>query len=144
MIAGRPANVERLKLSRRPIASTITVGIANCCPLTRTIIALWIAKLVGNFMVNAVPWPGVDSTSRVPLRRDTLSRTTSRPTPRPLSSLSTSAVEKPGRKIKSMTSLSLSTWSAWIKPRAIASLRTRSGSIPTPSSRTVITTWFPS
>ena len=106
--AGRPASVERLKLSRRPIASTITVGMVNCCPLTRTIIALWMAKLVGNFIVNAVPWPGVDSTSRVPLRRDTLSRTTSRPTPRPLSSLSFSAVEKPGRKIRSITSLSLS------------------------------------
>ena len=61
-------------------------------------------------------------------------RTTSMPTPRPETSETVSAVEKPGRKIRLSISSSVSTSSSAIRPRDTAMPRTRSRLMPRPSS----------
>ena len=52
-------------------------------------------------MVKVVPWPATVSMSTLPRSFSMLRRTTSMPTPRPETSLTTSAVEKPAAKINS-------------------------------------------
>ena len=71
--------------------------------------------------------------------------TTSMPTPRPESEVTCRAVEKPGTKMRFITSRrdSSRTACAVASPRATATSRTRSSSIPAPSSSTTIWTWLP-
>ena len=78
--------------------------------------------------------------------RSTAVRTTSMPTPRPDRSEIDSAVENPGRKTSctASTSLSEEARSAGISPRSTALARTRSVSMPAPSSLIVSTTRSPS
>ncbi len=61
------------------------------------------------------------------------------PTPRPLTSVTCSAVEKPGSKIRLQTSWSLSLASAATSPRSTALRKIRSRSRPRPSSLISIT-----
>ena len=72
--------------------------------------------------------------------------TTSRPTPRPDTSVIFSAVEKLGLNNRSITSLSviISACSGVIFPFSIAFCFTFSTSMPAPSSRTTILTLLPS
>ena len=65
-----------------------------------------IASVSGSVIWIVVPWPGVDSTSTVPPSFSMFVRTTSMPTPRPLTSVIFSAVEKPGWKISRTVSRS--------------------------------------
>ena len=55
----------------------------------------------GSRMRNVVPTPGSESTSMPPPKRFTAARTTSRPTPRPETRLTSSLVENPGAKMRS-------------------------------------------
>ena len=71
-------------------------------------------------------------------------RTTSIPTPRPASSVTTCAVVKPGLKIRSVSSASETLWSCVSKPVASALLRIRCRSSPPPSSENCSTTSLPS
>src|SRR6266496_2059968 len=102
------------------------------------------ARVKGSCMVKRVPAPGMVSASMKPFRRSMHFTTTSRPTPRPLSSVTVSAVEKPSAKMSWMASRSVR-WSASpMIPRSRAFRRTSAASIPAPSSAMVITTWFDS
>ena len=85
-----------------------------------------------------VPSPRVESTLTVPPIRSMLVFTTSMPTPRPDTLVTFVAVEKPGWKTSIMTSRG-SSWAACsgrTTPRATAVCRTRSTSMPAPSSVT--------
>ena len=73
-----------------------------------------------------------------------LRTTTSRPTPRPDTSVTALAVEKPSVKMSWIASRSLSVSPACSRPRSSAFLRTEAASMPAPSSISVITTWFDS
>ena len=97
-------------------------------------------------MVQVLPTPSLLFTSTSPLNASILDLTTSRPTPRPDTSVTSFAVEKLGRNNKSIISLSdmLAPCSGVMEPLSIAFWRTLSTSIPLPSSLTSITTLFPS
>ncbi|NLS29114.1 hypothetical protein S2M10_41340 [Sphingomonas sp. S2M10] len=86
------------------------------------------------------PSPGTEVMSIAPRRLSMVRLTTSMPTPRPDRLVTAAAVEKPGWKISWSSSLSLSCWPGWIRPCASALARTRSRSIPRPSSWMVIST----
>ena len=90
-------------------------------------------------MVRVVPCPSRLATSTMPRSAVTLRRTTSIPTPRPDSSVTLSAVEKPGRKISSWISRSLSDCASPTRPRSSARARIRARSRPAPSSATCTT-----
>jgi hypothetical protein len=99
------------------------------CPST-------MARVSGNVMMKRAPLPGTFFTSMEPPSSFTLRRTTSRPTPRPDTSVVVSAVEKPGAKMSSTAWSSLTT-SFWpMSPRERAFEMMRTGSIPPPSSLT--------
>ena len=68
------------------------------------------------------------------------------PTPRPETSVAWSLVEKPGRKISCRASIgdSRAAVSASIRPFSRALVRSMSGSMPPPSSLTMMTMWSPS
>jgi hypothetical protein len=102
------------------------------------------ARVRGSWMMNLVPTPGTVSTSTRPLRRSIDLSTTSRPTPRPETSVIDSRVENPCEKMSCTTSRSESPSSALIRPRSIALLRTVPASIPAPSSMIVMSTWLDS
>ena len=65
------------------------------------------ARVRGSWMMNLVPTPGTVSTSTRPFRRSMDFSTTSRPTPRPETSVTASAVEKPSEKMSWIASRSL-------------------------------------
>ena len=94
--------------------------------------------------MNLVPTPGTVSTSTRPLSRSMDLSTTSRPTPRPETSVMASRVEKPCEKMSCTTSRSDTASSALSSPRSTALCRTVSASMPAPSSMMVMTTWFDS
>ena len=77
----------------------------------------------------------------LPRKASTLRRTTSIPTPRPETSVTSRAVENPGAKMSAKISVSLSRASAATSPFSMARSRTASPSIPAPSSATRIRTW---
>jgi len=77
---------------------------ANRWPLDLTMIAGTMARLIGTVTVKVVPCPSTERTTMVPFRALIERRTTSIPTPRPDTSLTVAAVEKPGRKIISCAS----------------------------------------
>ena len=72
----------------------------------RTISAGMMASVSGMRRRSVVPLPGRESSSTLPPMRSTLVRTTSMPTPRPLTLVTAAAVEKPGRKISCSSSRS--------------------------------------
>ena len=114
---------------------TASSGIEYSSSATRTSSAWMIASVSGSFIVNFVPSPCTESTSKTPLRRRMFFFTTSMPTPRPETSVTWSAVEKPGVKISSMISRSLRRSASSMMPDAEPpSSRTRCRSIPPPSS----------
>ena len=82
----------------------------------------------------------------LPPIRSMLVRTTSIPTPRPDTVVTSSAVEKPGAKSRSTTSRSdiRVACSGVMEASSTAFALTASRSIPAPSSDTSIVTWPPS
>src|SRR5690606_12890037 len=85
-----------------------------------------------------VPRPALLSSCTSPPRAWMFLRTTSMPTPRPDRSVTSSAVEKPGWKIRSQTCASLGL-SGIARPRSVALARILSRLRPRPSSATSIT-----
>src|ERR1019366_4809563 len=102
-----------------------------------------IARVSGRRSVTVVPAPGLLAMSMVPRRVSTLRRTTSIPTPRPDTSVTCRAVEKPGANMKAKISASVSWASAATRPFSMARSRTASALIPPPSSATQIRTLAP-
>ena len=86
----------------------------------------------------AVLFPGVLWTSTTPPRLSRFVRTTSKPTPRPETLVTSSRVENPGWKIRSTTARRLreAARSAVSCPQAATFSRMTSGSMPRPSSST--------
>ncbi len=103
-----------------------------------------IASVSGSCSVNFVPAPGSVSASMSAFSRSMLWTTTSRPTPRPDTSVTVRAVEKPSVKMSWIASRSLIGSPARRIPRSIARRLTSPASIPPPSSTSVMTTWFDS
>ncbi len=101
------------------------------------------ARVSGRRSVTLVPSPGLLATSIEPRRLSTRCRTTSMPTPRPLTSVTCLAVENPGWKSRAKISLSVSSSPAATRPRSMALLRTASALMPPPSSETAISTLAP-
>ena len=114
-------------------------------PIT-TMSAWMIASVSGSLIIHEEPSPKRFFTSTSPLSDSIFDFTTSSPTPRPDTSDTFFAVEKLGRNRRSMTSFSVivSACSGVTVPRSIALFLTASTLIPPPSSRTSITTLFPS
>ena len=104
------------------------------------------ARVSGMRRRSVVPLPARESISTLPPIFSTLVRTTSMPTPRPLTLVTAAAVEKPGRKIScsSSRSPSCAARSGVISPRSMALLRIFSTAMPAPSSETSMMTWLPS
>ena len=96
--------------------------------------------------MNLEPSYNVEDTSTSPPKASILDFTTSSPTPLPDTSETVFAIEKLGKNKKSMISCLVndSACSSVTIPRSIAFAFTLSVSIPLPSSRTSITTLFPS
>ena len=67
------------------------------------------ARVSGTLRRKVVPWPGMLRTLMVPLRRSMTALTTSMPTPRPLTSVTSLEVLRPAWKMRSRASLSLMT-----------------------------------
>ena len=127
------------------ITCTALTGTASASPAARTSSASVTSTVSGRRSEKRVPAPGSVDTSTSPLRRPTLVRTMSMPTPRPAVVVTSAAVLKPGRKIRSSASLSdiAAAASAVTKPCATARRRSRSASMPRPSSATSTTTNAP-
>ena len=73
---------------------------AKRSPPDSTISAETMASVSGILMVKVVPWPATLFRSIVPPIFSILVFTTSMPTPRPDTAVTTAAVEKPARKMK--------------------------------------------
>ena len=86
------------------------------------------------------PGPGLSSRWTSPRSRETVSKTTERPIPRPDSSLTTLDVEKPGWKIRrdSSSADEPAASASESRPRRTATSATRARSIPRPSSSTTM------
>ena len=93
-------------------------------------------RVSGICRLNSVPWPGALVTLMLPPTFSRFWRTTSSPTPRPETLLTTSAVEKPGSKIRlRILSRPIALRSAAVmRPVAMALAAMRSSSSPRPSS----------
>ena len=78
------------------------MGTAKTCFSTRTNKARVMACVIGSRIVNTVPSPTAEAIEMFPLSLRILSRTMSMPTPRPETSVSSFAVEKPGSNNKLM------------------------------------------
>ena len=86
-------------ISRRPtltISATDSNGMAKTSPSISTIRLGRIASVRGSLMMTVVPRPGSLSSSTVPLSSSIFERTMSMPMPRPETSLTFSAVLRPG------------------------------------------------
>ena len=126
--------------------ATESSGTANVWPDDRTMSARTTESVVGRRSIIVVPRPNSDLNSTVPFNASIADRTMSMPTPRPDTSLSAAAVEKPGRKIKSRaaSSVNCSACSGVINPPIRALARMAFASIPRPSSETWTTMAAPS
>ena len=104
-----------------------------------------IARVRGTRRENVLPCPGSESISSVPPNSSRLLFTTSMPTPRPDSSVTSVAVENPGSVISPRISLSpRRASSAAVRIPFCKALRlSHSGSIPRPSSPTSMQIWPP-
>jgi hypothetical protein len=85
--------------STRSVSTTPVSGRAQTRAPDLTSRAPMMASVSGSDSETRVPWPGVLVTSTQPPRCSMLLRTTSMPTPRPETSVTTLAVEKPGMKM---------------------------------------------
>ena len=141
----RPATERTAWSATRTVRSMRSSGIANGRPSASTISAAMIASVSGRRIWALVPWPSSEVIMTSPPSPRIAARTASMPTPRPEMSLVNSAVEKPGEKSSSTArALSIeSTASGAISPRSAALTATRAGSMPRPSSATVMTTLPP-
>ena len=131
--------------SGRSTCSTAAVGSAYSASPDSTSRARVVARVNGKVTVKRVPPVRSDSTSTRPPRRSTLRATTSRPTPRPETSVTSLLVEKPGRKISRSTSRSCMTArsASVARPRSAAAWRTAATFMPAPSSSTSMTVVLP-
>ena len=88
--------------------------------------------VIGSCSVKQVPAPSCEFKRTEPPTLCTIDWTTSRPTPRPDSDVTSDLVEKPGRNKNSNNSASviLAAIAAGARPRSMTLARTRSGSIP--------------
>ena len=104
------------------------------------------ASVSGILMRNVVPMPTRLCTSIVPPIFSMFVFTTSMPTPRPETFVTAAAVEKPGRKIRLVTSRApiRATCSAVSRPFSTALAPMTAGSMPLPSSVISMLTWPPS
>ncbi len=129
----------------RAVSTAAVTGTTHVWSATDTTSASTTASDSGSRMRNVVPRPALVRTSTSPPSRLTCDRTTSRPTPRPDTSLTCSRVENPGENIRSTSSSSERdrAWSSEISPRRTAFAATRPRSMPAPSSDTSTTTWLP-
>ena len=101
------------------------------------------ASVIGSVIVKRVPTPRSVSMSIMPPSLATFVLTTSRPTPRPETWLADSFVEKLGRKSRSSSWRSSVAAAASSSPLRTAVSRTRSRSMPPPSSSISMTMWLP-
>ena len=123
-----------LKLSR-----IVEIGTVNTRSPTVISIPSIIARVSGILMINVVPSPFLLSTMMEPPHFSTFAFTTSMPTPRPLNSVTVSLVEKPGRRM--MFCISVYSLSGLVRrPCFLALFMIFSGSMPAPSSDTVMIT----
>ncbi len=83
----------------RTSSTTLICGMAKRSPAHSTTRAETIARVSGILMMKVDPRPATDFSSMVPPIFSMLVRTTSRPTPRPETEVTFSAVEKPGLKM---------------------------------------------
>ncbi|BAA29574.1 170aa long hypothetical protein [Pyrococcus horikoshii OT3] len=143
-MTGLPPTVLRIEGSTSIVSRILFIGIAYVSSSTLISKAWIIAMLMGSLSINVVPLPTSVWTEIEPFIDFTTSFTTSIPTPLPDTSVTLSAVLNPGRNIKLIASSSLrfAASSGVIRPLSTAFLFTFSGSIPLPSSLTIITTWF--
>ena len=81
------------------ISTTVSMGMAKTSPPISTISEGRIARVSGSLIVIVVPWPGVLSISTLPLSSSILDLTISIPIPRPETSVTFSAVLRPGSQI---------------------------------------------
>jgi len=130
-------------LARRT-TSTRVDGTATLTSPQRSITTCVTAVVNGSTSLKAVPWPAAVEVSMRPPIALTSDRTTSMPMPRPASSVTLSAVEKPEVKITLTSSASLWGAAASNRPCATALSRMRCRSRPAPSSRNSTPTSLPS
>ena len=130
----------------RTNSSTLICGMAKRSPAHSTISAETIASVSGILIVNVEPLPSSDLTSTVPPIFSMLVRTTSMPTPRPETLVTTLAVEKPALNTKRSTcwSVMLSSSLSVVRPFSSAFALIRSASMPAPSSLISMMMWPPS
>ena len=84
----------------RTSSTTLICGMAKRSPTACTISAETMARVSGILMMKVVPWPATLFRSMVPPIFSMLVFTTSMPTPRPDTAVTTAAVENPARKMK--------------------------------------------
>ena len=92
------------------------------------------ASVSGSDRMKREPAPGVDCTTTRPPTSWMFLRTTSMPTPRPETSDTSAAVEKPGAKISMSICSSVRVWPRSTSALSMALASTRSRSMPRPSS----------
>ncbi len=88
------------------VSDTASRGMANIMPFTWIISASMMARVRGSVRVNLLPLPTSVEMFTFPFKFLMLLRTTSMPTPRPEMSVTFSAEENPGAKIRSTASRS--------------------------------------
>ena len=119
------------------------IGMRKRSPPALTARPLSIASVRGTRSVIFVPRPFREEMSTVPPRFPIAFPTTSIPTPRPDTWVTSRLVLNPGRKISSCISRSERLWSGEIRPLSKATFRIASRSIPAPSSSTSTIAWVP-
>ena len=92
-------------MARRTISISVE-GTATVASPQRSITTCVTAVVSGSTSLKEVPWPAAVAVSMRPPIALTSERTTSMPTPRPASSVTVSAVLKPGAKIRLASSAS--------------------------------------
>jgi len=127
----------------RSSSSRLTWGTAYFSLPTEIIWLGMIARVRGSLICMTVPLPVVESISIMPPNFSRLVTTTSIPTPLPETSVTVSAVEKPGSRISSIFSLAdiSAICCSLFSPFLTAAWEIFSGSRPLPSSEITIFTW---
>ena len=139
----RPDGLPLRRCAQFPTTAFSGMAYSRCS--TQNSSALMMARVSGSFRRNVVPCPGRVSTLIEAFSRCSTLCTTSIPTPRPETSVTCSAVLKPGRKMKSRVSASVrrAASSGVVSPSSMALARIFCASMPRPSSVTSTTTWLP-
>ncbi|EKD83147.1 MAG: hypothetical protein ACD_39C00859G0001 [uncultured bacterium] len=124
------------------ISTTFSCGIAKISPLVERMSEGIMARVRGSLIRKEEPLPSSEMISTLPPRLSMLALTTSMPTPRPESSETCSAVDRPGRKTRFCFSLADKprAFSTDSMPRSMAFAQTFSPSMPRPSSLTSMIT----